>query len=142
MRFVGCLNTSWQRSALLMNIKKALCTTLTTICPELCLTHQPLHKHHPNASERANFINIFNKPCGEQQRLTVHRRKQERVPNLLSSSLADYYLSSLSKCQHQIFAGLMIVSSHSQHLFSLKGLLDFVVKCVFCNPLSSLLNIN
>lgn len=36
-------------------------TAPAAICPELCLTHKPEHKHHLNASERANFINIFNK---------------------------------------------------------------------------------
>lgn len=36
-------------------------TAPAAICPELCLTHKPEHKHHLNTSERANFINIFNK---------------------------------------------------------------------------------
>lgn len=45
-----------------MNIKQTLCTTPTTICPELGLTHKPLHKHRSNAFRKANFINIFKKP--------------------------------------------------------------------------------
>lgn len=40
-------------------------------------------------------------PLFKQQRLTVYLRKLERVMNLLSQSLPDYYLSSLSKCQLQ-----------------------------------------
>ena len=33
----------------------------------LCLTHQPQDKHRPNTSERANFINIFNKSCSNSK---------------------------------------------------------------------------
>lgn len=36
-------------------------TAPPAICPELCLTHKLEHKHHLNASQKANFINIFNK---------------------------------------------------------------------------------
>lgn len=62
----------------------------------------------PDISERANFINIFNKPCLNCKGYWA-KRETGVGSGVFCLALADYYRSSLGKCQLQIFASSMTV---------------------------------
>lgn len=60
---------------------QALCTTLTTICPELRLTQQPQHKQWPDASERL-ISSTYSTNCVR----TAKVNRQEEEPRTRSES--------------------------------------------------------